>query len=135
MDNRCSSCPLEIVWESIDSDTLLRHPKILSIDFRQSNKVRLPPHLEQETVREFSVMIRFAADSTLNDVDAYIRRVGHYAFEGNTQDTCWGTVYRRSEKKGYWALHAPCIYCYGDLLDNGAPEDMLRRAVIISSIF
>jgi len=133
--DKCSSCPLEVVWESIDTDILLRHPKIVSIDFRQTRKVRLPPHLERKGIREFAMTIRFAPDSTLEDVDAYIRRVGHYAFESNTQDTCWGTVYRRSDRKGYWALHAPCLHCYGDLVDNGASEDMLRRAVIISSIF
>jgi len=131
----CSSCPSEVVWEAVDSDRLFRHPKILSVHFQEGTKVRLPAHLqsEQETIRAFSIRIEFVSDSTLEDVDAYIRRAGESIFDSNTAHTCWGTLYRRSSQKGYWTLRAPCLSCYLRLLETATSDEALKL-VILSSL-
>lgn len=133
-DQKCSSFPLEVVWEAVDSTHLLRHPQVLSVQLTPVQKTFLPAHLQEDGVREFRVTIEFENGTCLSDIDEYVKKVGYYVFDSNTEKHAWGTVFKRDKMRGYWRLHSPCIYCYGDLIDNEASEEQLKRAVILSYI-
>lgn len=128
--NRCTGCPREVEWCQIRLNPLLRVMRCVQLN--PVSRILMPNHLHEDTLREYEMVIRYDDRATLREVEETVDECGLAwdSMDSERRIVCGGSVFRRRNKKGYWILRTPCIYCYRDLIDRNEPVEVLNRCTL-----
>lgn len=128
----CDNCPREVEWRQISFQPLVKI--IRSMTIRPCCKTRIPRHLAQEGIRESQVIMEYCSDATPEQLESALidSKLSWDAINYNQRKVCAGSAFKLPQRKGYWALHAPCLECYGRLIDQDT--DALNRCVVLVSL-
>lgn len=105
-----------------------------NIGLQPDSSLVVPRHLFVDGIRQFTVVIDYRDEITQNEVDDALGRSG-IAWDSISYDRrkIWGgNVFRIPDKKGYWVLQAPCLYCYGEIASNTTDDAFLSRCAILA---
>lgn len=130
----CDNCPKEVEWRQISFQPLVKVTRSMTI--RPYRKTRIPRHLAQEGIRESQVIMEYRSDATPEQLECALMdsNLSWDAIDYNQQKIWAGSAFKLPHRKGYWALHAPCLECYGRLIDQDADPDVLNRCVVSVSL-
>lgn len=99
-------------------------PIMESVSIVPGGNMIVPKHLDQDNIRQFSIIIDYHEKATREDIDIALQESGiSWDSMNYPRGRIWGgSVFKIPRRKGYWVLKAPCLYCYGRI----AKEDDTR---------
>ena len=130
MDNRCVSCPEEVEWRRVSFQPLM--PIMETVLIEPGGKLVVPMHLQQDNIRQFSVIVDYRKDAKLEEIEHALEESGiSWDSMRYPMGRIWGgSVFKLPGRKGYWILKAPCLDCYTRLATTD--ETRLERCALMA---
>lgn len=98
----CNACPEEVEWRKVVFKPLFSIMEHVS--FQPGGCLVVPNHLDQDDIRQFSIIIDYRQDVTEEEIDRALRDSGISwdSMNYNKRRIWGGSVFKLPGKNGHW---------------------------------